>query len=386
MSHTLPDMSDGAEDGVPPGAGRAARALSLQRLVESRVRRGRAAHAVLGVRSGDGSFSWIGAAGRARPGGDAMRPDTPYFIASVTKLFIATIVLQLHELGAVDLDDALTAHLPADLVAGIHRMGGVDHTPDITLRHLLAHTSGLPDYLEDHPRGERSWYARIVDGEDRSWNLDDAVRRARDDLTPRFAPRDPRDPRARGRYSDTGFQLLIAVIEAAEGRPFHEVLRGRILDPLGMRHTYLPGRGEPPAGDGEPAAIHRGRRPFATPMALESTNDLVSTAGDTLVFMRALSRGELFEHPATYGLMHAGARPLGVGMPRYGLGMMVFRIPRLFGPGRRAATLLGHSGSTGSWLFHCPEADLLLSGTFDQTKGRGAPFRLAAKALRICAR
>jgi D-alanyl-D-alanine carboxypeptidase len=108
-------------------------------------------HAVASVASLDGSFRWQGAAGTARPDGTPMRPETPFFLASITKLHIATVILQLVEEGQVDLDASITTYLPA---AGRPGCTGstADHTPEITVRHLLGHTSGLPDFLEDRPR------------------------------------------------------------------------------------------------------------------------------------------------------------------------------------------------------------------------------------------
>ena len=61
---------------------------------------------------------------------------------------------------------------------------------------------------------------------------------------------------------------------------------------------------------------------------------------------------------------------------------MIFKVGRLNAPGIRPMTLVGHSGSTGTWLFHCPELDLHLAGTIDQANGRTLPFRLMVRMLR----
>jgi CubicO group peptidase (beta-lactamase class C family) len=114
-----------------------------------------------------------------------MRPATPYCIASVTKVYIGTTILQLHERRDVVLDAPVTAYLPADRLAGLHRLGDVDHTSRITVRHLLSHTSGLPDFLEDSRSGGRSIYADIENGLDRSWTFDDVIEIARG-MRPRF--------------------------------------------------------------------------------------------------------------------------------------------------------------------------------------------------------
>ena len=75
----------------------------------------------------------------------------------------------------------------------------------------------------------------------------------------------------------------------------------------------------------------------------------------------------------------------------YGLGIMRFhdpllkliaRMPRVIRPVYPAPPVVGHSGSTGSWLFHCPELDLLMSGTVDQATAGRVPYRLVPKILK----
>jgi D-alanyl-D-alanine carboxypeptidase len=356
------------------------RAARLDAVLEQLGSRRGITHAVAGVATLDGSFRWRGAAGTARPDGTPMRPQTPFFLASVTKLYIATAVLQLVERGEVDLDASVTAYLPADVTTGLHRLDGVDHTPAITIRHLLSHTSGLPDFLEDRPKGARSWYRELVDGHDRAWTFQDVVTRTRDDLPPRFAPQDLTAPRQRARYSDTGFQVLIATVEAVTGQGLQTVFEQRILRPLGLRQTYLPGRSRPLDPAPLPAVVSNHRRPVEIPRALVSCLDLVGTVDDTERFLRAWVRGELFADPGTVAVTQERWNRIGYPL-QYGLGTMRFSVNRLVGPGRRPATLIGHSGATGSWAFHCPELDLLLTGTVDQVRGRAIPFRAMARFL-----
>jgi D-alanyl-D-alanine carboxypeptidase len=356
--------------------------IRLQQAVDRLERRSRVPHVVLGVATGDGSFRWVGAAGPAGPDGTLMRPDTTWFVASVTKLYIATTVLQLCERGEVGLDAPMTAFLATGSVDGIHRLGGVDHTPAITIRHLLGHTSGLPDYLEDRPRGGRSWYRQLAAGHDRSWDFDEMVHHVRDQLEPHFPPRDLGASRVRARYSDTNFQLLIAVIESVTGQAVDAVFEERLFGPLGMRHTWLPGRPPPSGATGlEPATLWSKGRPLELPRAFTCFNDLVSTADDQLRFMVALSRGAVFDDPATYRLF--GERWNRIFYPmRYGLGMMRYPIGRPFAPGRRPATFVGHSGASGSGLFHCPELDVVITGTVDELGSRALPFRFFPRVLR----
>ncbi|MFP3913843.1 MAG: serine hydrolase domain-containing protein [Actinomycetota bacterium] len=357
----------------------------LQGLVDGLASRAKYGHAVVGVERGDGSFRWVGAAGTANADGAAMTPATPFFLASVTKLHIATLVLQLHEEGKVDLDSPISTYLGADQVAGLHRIGDTDHTPDITVFHLLSHTSGLADYLEGKPSGGTSMYRRIADGEDVSWDFDDILAITRDQLRHHFPPQDPTARRRKGRYSDTGFQLLIAIIESVTGDSFAAALEQRIVLPLDLRQTWLPGKSQPL--DPAPVAtdVWSKGRPLVIPGAMASFNDLYGSADDALRFLAALIRGELFSHPGTYPMMEQRRNRVIWPLIHYGLGMMHFKVGALNAPGRKPLRLVGHSGATGSWLFYCPELGVLTTGTVDEVSARAFPFRFIPRVLRAVA-
>ncbi len=116
-----------------------------------------------------------------------------------------------------------------------------------------------------------------------------------------------------------------------------------------------------------------------------SPRDLVSTANETISFMAAWVSRRVFDGPLTSRLMTGNfnpfafsptLRPLGPGRPiEYGLGMLRFRLPRMFTGFRQSPTLYGHTGATGSWLSHDPTADLILSATVDQVTSAPSPTR-----------
>jgi D-alanyl-D-alanine carboxypeptidase len=370
-----PTMTPAADNRVDPDTD-----IRLSDLLSSVAARSGVHHATMAVVDGDGIRRWRGAVGTASPDGTPLRPETPFFIASITKRFIATLVLQAHEQGELDLDHPAAAYLPAGTLDGLHVHRGVDHTASITIRHLLSHTSGLPDYFE-HSDGQPTLFRLLAQGADRTWSFDDVLRVTREQR-PHFEPQDLTASTQRARYSDTGFQLLIAIVEATTGRSFDELLRGRILRPLGLQHTWLPGGQGPATATAAPARLYHKDRALDLPGMLVSCNDLMSTTGDLLRFQRALLAGELFASPATVALLTERSNLLRNMVPlRYGLGTMGLRVGRLSGPGHRPVTLLGHSGVTGTWLFHCPELDLHLAGSVDQATGRRVPFRLMARTL-----
>lgn len=354
-------------------------AASLDRL----GRRHGISHAILAVESLDGSFRWSGCAG------GALAPDTPIFLASITKLYIAATVLRLHEQGLLSLDGRLPDYLPADLIGGLHRLQGRDHTPDITIRHCLCHATGLPDSLEERPPGGRSLLELAFEQGDRAWTLAEAIGLVRDRLRPHFPPQNLNDPRARIRYSDTNFQLLMAIIESITAKPLAAVYEDLLFHPLGLYSTRLP---ETPGPTAAPIS-HRGRV-LDLPLTLIASRDLIATPADALAFLRALIQGTVFHNAGTSTLMFGGpwrrfGFPLDMAALRspswpieYGLGIMRFQLPRWLTPFAPVPTLLGHTGSTGSWLFCCPSLALLFAGTVNDVTAGAVPFQFMPRLLR----
>ena len=367
----------------------------LEKLLHGLVSRKGIHHAVIAIESMDKSFRWVGTAGEAHPDGKPMRPDIPYFIASVTKLYIAATILRLHEQGEVNIEEPMSAYLPSSMVNGLHRIDGTDHTAQITVRHLLSHASGLPDFLEERPIGGKALFDLLLEEGDRSWTIEEAMDLVREDLTPYFPPQPLDEDRQKIRYSDTNFQLLIAIIEAVTGKQLSEAFEEHLYQPLGLQRTFHPGT-DPREPTPEPATVWAGEEALDIPKAMRSFGDLYSTVDDQLAFMRALVEGTVFDNPATGQLMQErwnrfgfslSLRPLSPGWPiEYGLGMMRFHIPRIFSPLSPTPEVIGHTGATSPWLFYCPELDLLLAGTVDQATAAAVPFRFVPRLLRVLAR
>ncbi|MFF0152069.1 serine hydrolase domain-containing protein [Micromonospora sp. NPDC005203] len=353
----------------------------LTGLLENLVAHRGVHHVNLAVASGDGTLRWSAARGPVGTHDQPVRPETPFFIASVTKRFIIALVLQAHERGELDLSAPITSYLPAETTTGLHVLGGIDRTSAITVRHLASHTSGLPDHFERRREGP-SLNERLATGQDLAWTFEDTVRTTREQQRPHFAPQDLTAVRQKARYSDTGFQLLIRIMETVTGRSFADLLTERILGPLDLTHTWLPGDPPPPAASAPPSRLHAKQRRVEVPSMIGSCNDLFSTTADLLTFQRALLGGALFRDTRSAGMLTERRNRLrNIPVLRYGLGTMFFTVGRLMSSGRRPVTLVGHSGVTGTWLFHCPQLDLHLVGTVDQTRGQAIPYRVMARCL-----
>ena len=333
---------------------------------------------VLAVMKGDGSYSWSGAAGIA--GQDGLVPmtkDTPIFVASITKLYTATAIMQLYERGALCLDDPMSKYLAEKLIQGIHVYEGKDFSLEITIKELLSHTSGIADYYTEKPKGGKSLFEVFLEEPTRSWTVDEVIERARKDLKPNFPPGTDTS------YSDTNFQLLGKVIEATTGKPLHMVYEEFFFRPLNLKHTWLIGRSKPQvAPSAAPADVFYGDMNITDTRSNGSywaDGGIVSTAKEMIIFLKALNEGRIVR-PETLRLMHNWRKlqfPL-----EYGYGTMRFKLPRLMARLLRVPPLWGHSGSTGSFLYYSEDLNLYMAGTINQVESKVKPFRLMISVMK----
>ncbi|MBI9044965.1 MAG: beta-lactamase family protein [Anaerolineaceae bacterium] len=353
----------------------------LQVFVENTVKSDRQIrNCMLLVSSGDERFHWTGAAGLADEEKCVkISTETPFFLASITKLFTAVVVMQLYEDGLLNLNDNIVDYLPGNLVNGIHIYKGIDYTNRIQIQHLLSHTSGIADYYTKAPKGERSFMDILLAEPDREWTVEDTIVWAREKLEPSFAPGE------KAEYSDTNFQLLGFIIEKVTGKALHDVYLEYIFGPAGMKHSCLYTRSEPiEAAIAAPAHLYYKDLDLTFHKAYESSwadGGIISTMEDCLKFFKTLNSGKLIKDKTNIDMMHQW-RPIFFPI-QYGFGTMYYKLSRLMSPFFAIPGVWGHSGSTGSFLFYCEEQDLYLVGSINQAKNPGKPFQMMAKILNV---
>lgn len=361
----------------------------LRGLMKSKLRN----QAIVAIEAGDRSFRWVGTAGMTAAGQPVVE-DTPFFIASIDKLYNAAVAMLLVESGKLDIEKSICAYLPDTITRGLHHYGGRDRTGEITVRHLLTHTSGLADWFEDYPRKGPSLADTVFEEGDRIVTVEELTCHVRDRLRPHFPPQDLAARRPKTRYSDTNFMLVVEIIEAVTGLPLHEVHKQMLYAPLGLRKTYFPDHSQPPVPTSSPMILRVKGEPLRIPLLIQSVKGIYSTAADMMEFMRQLMKGGVFQRHETLTAMLSNWHRFGLPMDRaalrspgwpieYGIGVMRFRLPRLFTPQAPMPEVQGHTGSTGCWLFYCPELDVLLSGSVEDATAGAVPFRLVPKILRI---
>ena len=161
----------------------------------------------------DGS-TWTGTSGYANVRKKTrVKDDTAFALASVSKTYTSALIMALANEGKLDLDARVSTILPKIRIAG-----------KATVRQLLDHTSGLPDYFLNG-KIDRALFGDRA----RQWTTRDSFR---------YVGK-PIFPAGKGwYYSNTNYALLALIAEAVDGRPLSEQLRSRFLDPLGLDHTY----------------------------------------------------------------------------------------------------------------------------------------------------
>ncbi|MFE4334608.1 serine hydrolase domain-containing protein [Streptomyces sp. NPDC056831] len=218
----------------------------------------------------------VATSGVAEAGTDRPVPRNGYFrMASTGKALVATVVLQLVAERKLALDDTVDRWLPG-LVDG-------NAGSRITIRQLLQHTSGIHD--DDLPgyTTPQEYYERRYD----TYTPQQIVA-----LAMRHRP----DPPGTGwSYSNTGYALLDMITEKVTDRPWHQEVEDRVLKPLGMDHTYLPGSTPAlrrPHANGY-QVFPSGERVDVTKVILPDPGGYVSTTADVNRFFQALLGGKL---------------------------------------------------------------------------------------------
>ena len=232
----------------------------------------------------DGKSAGRGTAGSRLLGGKggAIPADARFRIGSQTKEMVATVVLQLVEEGRIGLDDKLGEVLPE--VGGL-----VERADEITVRQLIQHTSGVPD-----------WYSRPGSTEPAFDVFDFTSYHRPIDIVKmtRGLPRTG-EPGAAFTYSNTGYTLLGMIIEKVTGHSLADELERRLFRPLGMTRTYHLTR--PPGGIKGPHG--HGYYPDSTGTLRDvdrfnaswgnGAGGVVSTTHDISAFQRAFNQGRL---------------------------------------------------------------------------------------------
>jgi len=301
-----------------------------------------------------------------------MPTDTLFNIRSMTKPVVGTAIQMLIDEGKLALDDPVATYMPSF---------DNDASRDISVEHLLTHRSGLPLTMIATSFGEYDSLRKLADG---------AGERG-----PDF------EPGSVFQYSDTGFDVLGALVEIVSDVPLEQFLQQRILDPLAMDDTLTLVQADDPRID-RIASLYVGGRGDWSPFW---------TRADEALYPFAMGSQSLYCSPLDYARFltlwmeggHVGGRQLlsrqaveralrpvsdsklpgafpGLRLD-YGQAWVVY-IPQDAPRGGGEGVLFGHSGSDGTWAWAWPDQDLIVL-YFTQSRGQGTGIALEDEIDRL---
>jgi len=302
-------------------------------------------------------------------------PRQPNYMASVGKLFTSTLISMLYEEGKLSFEDKISEYLDDDILDGLHVYKGDDYTDKIKVKHLLNHTSGLPDSF---------WHLldKLLENPELEMSPRKAIEWGKKNRKTHFPPG------KKFYYTDTNYYLLGFIVEELTGIPFHETLKERIFEPLEMKHSYMLHTSDPIEDPGFPIADFYLKGEKMTD--LKVFTDTGSYAGidyagggvvapmeDLLKFMQSLVNHEIIEKE-TLEIMMSDKAKFGLGID-YGYGIWMLKTIPLLMPGKFNSW--GVVGVTGAFMFYHPKTDSYLIGNLNDTHFERKGVRFMLKVL-----
>lgn len=311
--------------------------------------------------------------------------EAAFHAASVGKMMAAVLILSLVEEGRLGLDTAIGSVLPGSDIDGLPAATGVDVGRDITVDHLLSHTSGIPDYFEPPGKAKTaSSMPALLDDLDRRWTPTDLLAEV-SSLVPIGAPGE------RFHYSDTGYILLGRIIEEIRGQSLASALDSHIFAPLGMGRTSTPYDAtlipdDLSTLDIAPLWLGKHELSRAHCVSLDwAGGGIVTTADDLVAFQSALHGGSLIS-AETLTWMQQPRHRMRRGI-HYGAGSMTLKFGEFFPLLRGLPQPSGHLGVTTTHLFYYPaqQAHVVLNfhSTEEMTKSFQTHIRIAQLLARL---
>lgn len=288
-------------------------------------------------------------------------------LASVGKLFTATLIGMLFDKGLLDFDDKISKYLDVDIMRGLHIYKGVDYSDDISIKQLLKQTSGLNDVFFP-------LFKKMICSPDLNISVREAVEWGKTNLKPK------RKPNKSHFYTDTNYFLLGLIIESITHKTFHEAIHEMIFRPLKMVNAYINGYSEPEnKAQYPPAHIYLDTINFIDNKRIAQIDyaggGVVAPLSEYLIFMKALVKGELVVETTLAKMIHDD---VSMGFPVLGFdyGYSIWKpkaIPLLM---PKEYFCWGCVGITGAFMFYHPKTETYIIGTFNDSS-------YTSKALRF---
>lgn len=319
----------------------------------------------------DKNFVYNQGVGKLDQNMQAVSKNDQYRIASSTKLFVSTIILQLTEERKLDLNDKASIYLKnIDYLDfdNFHLFKEQRLSDEITIKQLLSHRSGLADIFSDI---EEEFFSLLLQDPKKQYSpmsIIELYYRYNLNQTPHF------EPNKGWYYSDMNFVLLGLIIEQIEQTTLSESIRSRILNPLEMKHTYFEFY-ENPQQKGNLINQYVGNLNFTE---INTSFDwsgggLVSTNKDLATFIKSLFNLELINKESLNRMIDVKFTLKREN--RYGLGIYESKY--------NDNTYFGHYGFYGTYVGYCPKTKTVISYSISQATPNFNVYRFINETLKL---
>ena len=295
-----------------------------------------------------------------------MTSDSPFAIASISKLYTYVLIFQLIDAHKLYYHTKIANLFPKSVLTKL------PHSQEITIRHLVDHTSGFANYEMDRQPNGQILFEEVLE-QDRAVDFNQALEILQQ-LPPRFSPGE----KDKAYYSHINALLLGKIAEISTGQSLQELLSNRITKPLELNHTHY----ITPAT--QLAPIYNKSQTAECLQYLSSQlaqGGLVTINTELMIFTQAFFTGRLFnpKHIIDPIFRKIQWKPM-----HYGSGMMRLAVPRILSPFIPAPEILGHSGATGSFSYYCPSREVFVTGTVNQIAYR--PYSIIYRAIAMASK
>uniref|UniRef100_A0A7V2ZMI9 Class A beta-lactamase-related serine hydrolase n=1 Tax=Ignavibacterium album TaxID=591197 RepID=A0A7V2ZMI9_9BACT len=301
-------------------------------------------------------------------------PKQANHLASVGKLFTATLIGMLHDKGLLDFENKISRYLDVDLMKGLHIYKGIDYSSEITIKHLLTQTSGLNDDFFPLLK-------KMIKDPSLKMTVRDALEWGKVNQKP------VAKPGQRHFYTDTNYYLLGLIIESITQKNFHNAVHEMIFEPLGMENAYINGFSEPKIkSDYPPADIYLYNINFISNKNVAQLDyaggGVVAPLSEYLIFMKALVNHKLVKQETLSRMIDDDVN---MGFPvlgfRYGYSVWKPKPIPLLMPERFYCW--GCVGATGAFMFYHPQTESYIIGTFNDLSYKSKALRfMLMKAIK----
>ncbi|WP_339916621.1 serine hydrolase domain-containing protein [Yeosuana marina] len=308
---------------------------------------------------------------------DSISMQSPFYTASVTKMLTATAIGILKDQKKLKFEDSIAQYLPDSLTNNLHILEGKEYSRDITIAQLLQHTSGLPDYFTDDTiDGSPNIINQLLVDTNKIWSPQEMIQFTKEKMKPRFIP-------GKGyHYTDTEYVLLALIIENVSGLSLDKFFQHYMFQPLGMDGSYINLKSKPLKKQLPIAEFYVEDIALSSFRSLSADwggGGLVSTTQDLIRFLKALNEDVIVKKETRLEMQNWTNESVGM---QYGFGIRKVAFNSIYDTDSNLQ-LIGHNGSTASFLWYCPQLDTYITGTLNQLEASKSTLNLVYEILKI---